>query len=102
MPSRPGSPFSKATAISQGRSARLLAIADAVMNLGRALNLSIVAEGVETVEQLTILSSRSCDEVQGYLFAHPLPAEDVPRAIDGQLATMLRGIGADAAAARSA
>ncbi|MAU94402.1 MAG: diguanylate cyclase [Fulvimarina sp.] len=79
-----------------------LAIADAVMNLGRALNLSIVAEGVETVEQLAILSNRSCDEVQGYLFAHPLPAEDVPRAIDGQLATMLRGIGADAAAARSA
>ena len=69
-----------------------LAIADAVMNLGRALHLSIVAEGVETVEQLTILSSRGCDEVQGYLFSKPIPADIVPRAIDERLAAILRTV----------
>ena len=80
-----------------------LAIADAVMNLGRALNLSIVAEGVETIEQLTILSGRSCDEVQGYLFSKPMPAREVPRTFDGQLSDIMRGIdGGDIVAARCA
>ncbi|TFF25128.1 EAL domain-containing protein [Jiella endophytica] len=79
-----------------------LAIADAVMNLGRALKLTIVAEGVETIEQLTILSSRNCDEVQGFLFSQPLPAGDVPQAIDGQLSEILRDFGGNSRSARSA
>ena len=78
-----------------------LAITEAVMNLGRALKLSIVAEGVETVEQLTILSSRSCDEVQGYLFSKPLPAGIVPRVIDDSLAEiLLKVVGAPATSER--
>jgi len=69
-----------------------LAIADAVMDLGRALKLAIVAEGVETAEQLAILAGRGCDEVQGYLFSRPLPSDEVLRDIDGALGELLREI----------
>ena len=43
------------------------------MALGRALNLSVLAEGVETEEQRTLLRIAGCDEMQGYLFARPVP-----------------------------
>jgi EAL domain-containing protein (putative c-di-GMP-specific phosphodiesterase class I) len=36
----------------------------------------VVAEGVETLEQLRFLSERNCDQIQGYLFSKPLPAAD--------------------------
>jgi diguanylate cyclase (GGDEF)-like protein/PAS domain S-box-containing protein len=50
------------------------AIADAVIALGRGLNLNVVAEGVETQAQVDYLRSRHCEEMQGYLFSHPMPA----------------------------
>lgn len=50
------------------------AIADAVIALGRGLDLNVVAEGVETQAQVDYLRSRHCEEMQGYLFSHPLPA----------------------------
>jgi diguanylate cyclase (GGDEF)-like protein len=52
------------------------AIADAIIALGRALNLTIVAEGVETAEQEAVLRAHDCDEVQGYLISKPVPAEE--------------------------
>nr|WP_277986325.1 EAL domain-containing protein [Noviherbaspirillum cavernae] len=45
----------------------------AFVDLAHALNLSVVAEGVETKETLQCLREASCDEAQGYLFARPLP-----------------------------
>ena len=48
----------------------------AVIALGRGLNLPVVAEGVETQEQLAFLSSEACSEVQGYLLGRPLPIAD--------------------------
>lgn len=52
------------------------AIAQAVISLGKSLNLSIVAEGVETNEQLDCLKLLKCPEIQGYLFSRPLSARD--------------------------
>ena len=48
-------------------------IVHAIITLGHSLGLSIVAEGVETVGQLTMLMSDGCDEIQGYYFSEPLP-----------------------------
>jgi EAL domain-containing protein (putative c-di-GMP-specific phosphodiesterase class I) len=46
-----------------------------IVNLARALKLNTVAEGVETEEQLQQLRALGCDEMQGYLFAKPMPVE---------------------------
>jgi EAL domain-containing protein (putative c-di-GMP-specific phosphodiesterase class I) len=54
------------------------AIATAIISMGKALGLTVVAEGVETTEQDTFLRGHACDEVQGYLFSKPLRPEDIP------------------------
>lgn len=50
------------------------AITLAIIGLGHTLGLRVVAEGVETVDQRTALTSAGCDELQGYYFSRPLPA----------------------------
>ncbi len=52
------------------------AIADAIIALGRALQLTIVAEGVETAEQEAFLRAHHCDQIQGYLISKPLPPDE--------------------------
>jgi diguanylate cyclase (GGDEF)-like protein len=52
-----------------------LTLVSVIVNLAHALKLNTVAEGVETEEQLTQLRSMGCDEMQGYLFGKPVPAE---------------------------
>ncbi|MBI4787490.1 MAG: EAL domain-containing protein [Chloroflexi bacterium] len=50
------------------------AILSAIIAMAHNLNLSVVAEGVETEQQLAFLRSLTCDEIQGYLFSRPVPA----------------------------
>ncbi len=54
------------------------AIAEAIIGIGKALGLTIIAEGVETAEQERFLKDRACDQMQGYLLSKPVPAEDIP------------------------
>ncbi|MGC9505070.1 diguanylate cyclase domain-containing protein [Baaleninema sp.] len=55
------------------------AIAKTIVALGQGLNLIVLAEGVETTEQLEFLKSIHCDLVQGYLFSRPVTADKVPQ-----------------------
>jgi len=48
----------------------------AIIALGKSLELNIIAEGVETIEQLNVLKELQCEEGQGYLFSQALPAKD--------------------------
>jgi diguanylate cyclase (GGDEF)-like protein/PAS domain S-box-containing protein len=50
-------------------------IVTAVISMGRSLKLRVVAEGVETLEELTFLQAHQCDEAQGYYFSRPVIAE---------------------------
>jgi diguanylate cyclase (GGDEF)-like protein len=56
-----------------GRNDQATAIIHAIVGLGRALALPVIAEGVETEEQLAFLVTEGCDEVQGYLIGRPQP-----------------------------
>ena len=54
-----------------------------MIGVARGLELLVLAEGVETKEQLAFLEKESCDEIQGYLIGRPLPIEDYT-ALTGQ------------------
>ncbi|MEO8006254.1 MAG: GGDEF domain-containing response regulator [Betaproteobacteria bacterium] len=58
-------------------------IVSAIAGLARSLDLSLVAEGVETVEQRTFLEKQQCDRMQGYLLSKPLAVDQVVRFLSG-------------------
>jgi diguanylate cyclase (GGDEF)-like protein len=51
-------------------------IVSAIISMGRAIGLRVIAEGVETVEELAFLEANDCDEAQGFYFSRPVPAEE--------------------------
>ena len=51
-------------------------LVSAIISIGHSLNLSVIAEGVESAEQAQLLHRLNCDELQGYYFSRPLPAAD--------------------------
>lgn len=53
-------------------------LVETIINIARTMEMTVVAEGIETDEQQAILTSLGCDYLQGYLFSRPLPAEQVP------------------------
>ena len=73
------------------------AIVTAVISMARSLKLRVVAEGVETLQELKFLQARECDEVQGYYFSRPLPAAQfatlLARGMSGAVLASLSGGG---------
>jgi diguanylate cyclase (GGDEF)-like protein len=55
------------------------AIVAAILSIGASMGIKVVAEGVEDVHQLELLGTMGCDQAQGYYFARPMPATDVPK-----------------------
>jgi diguanylate cyclase len=62
-----------------------VSIVRAVAAMGRSLQMRVVAEGVETDREATMLQGLDCDEIQGFLIARPMPAADVTEFLAGQL-----------------
>jgi len=69
-----------------GRDEDSAAIVRSILNLARNLKLSVVAEGVETEEQLLILRTLACDDYQGFLFSRPVEADQVPALVESNRA----------------
>jgi diguanylate cyclase (GGDEF)-like protein/PAS domain S-box-containing protein len=87
----------RAFVMNLGRNPQSAAIVRAVVGLGHGLEMSIVAEGVETQEQLSFLTEEGCDAVQGYFIGKPLPIDQygvlVGRAGTGDAAKPVRKTG---------
>lgn len=68
---------------------KVKAITSAVINLAHSLNLTVIAEGVELVEELVYLKSQFCYNMQGYYFSRPLPADEVTKLLQSDLISQL-------------
>lgn len=69
---------------------KLSAIVATIVGLGRILDMTVVAEGVETEEQAAVLAAEGCEQAQGWLFGRPLPAETARRLIAEDLTQAAR------------
>jgi len=61
-----------------------------IIAMARSLKLKVIAEGVETREQLDFLCAHDCDAMQGYYFSKPLPADEIPGLLQGTVAPEFR------------
>jgi len=80
-----------------GASGNAGVIIQAIVSLGRALDLTVLVEGIETDEQRVLLRLAGCNEMQGFLFAKPAPAAEIDR-----LVAEAEGFSGEAPVARSA
>jgi EAL domain-containing protein (putative c-di-GMP-specific phosphodiesterase class I) len=60
-----------------------IVLCQAMTQLGKTLGLTVVAEGVETIEQLQILQLMGCDEIQGFIASPPVPADTAVKMLGG-------------------
>jgi EAL domain-containing protein (putative c-di-GMP-specific phosphodiesterase class I) len=65
------------------------AIVDAILALSQTLKLRVIAEGVETEEQMRYLTERKCDLLQGFLFSPPIYPDDVPAMLSNNFSDYL-------------
>jgi len=72
---------------SLGKSERDRSVIQAIINMGNAMGMTVTAEGVETAEQLALLSDDQCHEVQGFLLSKPLDNGVLVRMMHEQIAT---------------
>jgi EAL domain-containing protein (putative c-di-GMP-specific phosphodiesterase class I) len=63
-----------------------MTIVRAIISMGRSLNLRVIAEGVETQDQLDFLKIHQCDEAQGYYFSPPVPPPELARLLESPFA----------------
>jgi EAL domain-containing protein (putative c-di-GMP-specific phosphodiesterase class I) len=68
------------------------AITEAIIAMGKTLSLTVVAEGVETVEQMNFLKEHSCDEMQGFYFSKPIMPEQFADLLRKQVPSPLKRI----------
>ena len=61
-----------------------VAIVQSIATMGKGLNMKVVAEGVETVEQLELLKELGCDYAQGFLIERPMPSDKMSAYIKGR------------------
>lgn len=64
-------------------------LAAGIIALAHRLRMKVVAEGVETVEQLAYLRAHLCDEIQGYFLSHPIPADELARFLTRDLRNLV-------------
>ena len=76
----------------QGMTPSDAAIVAATIAMGHSLGLRIIAEGVETAEQHRFLADQSCDRIQGFLFARPMPAADIEARLRAERTTGPLGV----------
>jgi EAL domain-containing protein (putative c-di-GMP-specific phosphodiesterase class I) len=60
------------------------AITTAIISMAKSLHLKVIAEGVETEAQMSFLRGHQCDEIQGYYFSKPVPADEAASILSGQ------------------
>lgn len=61
-----------------------MAISSAIIAMAHSLELRVIAEGVETQEQLSFLKSHHCDEIQGFIFSKPVPGEEFTKLLQNK------------------
>jgi len=57
------------------------AVIDNIIQMAHSMDLKVVAEGVETKEQLSILKAKNCDFIQGYYYSKPLPVNEIEKKV---------------------
>ena len=60
-------------------------LVELIMDIADSLHVPVIAEGVETEDQLMLLKERGCDIIQGYYFSKPIPPEEFTRFIEAEL-----------------